>query len=183
MVEPLILYGKEDAVQEITGSVSGIRGADGPYTKGKVGGSNSFYVVYDQSGWERNAFKVSSTSMVIVDGNAVVDFGFAAKSAQGFPKDGITFFKHFWFCGVSYHFTNSNANVMELIRGPSSMIITKGWWTFYKQPNFQGEKMTINGETKFGPGLRMGLPPDFNDRVKSIEYSDTNAQLQFLEQN
>ena len=34
--------------------------------------------------------------------------------------------------------------------------------------------MTLNGETKFGPGLRMSLPPEFNDRVKSIEYSETN---------
>ena len=37
MVEPLILYGKQDVVQEIAGTVSNIGGADGPYIKGKVG--------------------------------------------------------------------------------------------------------------------------------------------------
>ena len=110
--------------------------------------------------------------MVIVDSNTVVDFGIAAQSVQGFPKDGITIFKHYWFCGVSHH---SNTNVGELIGGgPSSVIITKGWWTFYKQPNFQRKKLTIDGEMKFGPGLRMDLPAEFNDRVKSIEYSATN---------
>ena len=55
--------------------------------------------------------------MVIVDSNTVVDFGIAAQSVQGFPKDEITIFKHYWFCGVSHHFTNSNTNVGELIRG------------------------------------------------------------------
>ena len=177
MAEPLILFGKQDAIRELNGSVGNLRtgvDADAPYTKGKVGGSNSFYVVYDQDNWERQTFQVSSTSTVVVDGEAVLDFGFEAQSVQGFTKDGITLFKHYWFCGVSHHFTSSNANVQDLIPGPSSMIITKGWWTFYNQPNFQGEKMTLNGETKFGPGVRMNLPPEFNDRVKSIEYSTTN---------
>ena len=180
--ESLILYGEKDEVTEVIGNITGTSGS---YTKAKIEGSNSFYVVYRHKKWDSThktfdvhgaskvVAKAGSTSMVIVDGNAVVDLGFKAQSAQGFPKNGITFFKHDWFCGHSRHCTDSIASGTEFLKGPSSMIITKGWWTFYKEPDFKGEMLTLNGQTKFGPGIRMGLPPDFCDNVKSIKYSDT----------
>ena len=189
--EPLLLYDEKGAVQKVDGNITGPGSGHSSYTKGKVDGSNSFYVVYRRKKWdcakktytvgESGQFQAStgkevtagSTSMLIVDGNAVVDFGFAAQSAQGFAKDGITFFQHDWFCGRARHHTNSIASGTEFLKGPSSMIITKGWWTFYKEPNFKGEMLTLNGQTKFGPGIRMGLPPDFCDNVKSIKYSET----------
>ena len=78
------------------------------YTKGKIEGDQSYYLVYDNTDF------CKVTTMRIVKGNEFVDFGFVARSCKGFDTDGIDLFQTSYFCGNSHHFASSNDDISAL---------------------------------------------------------------------
>ena len=114
---------------------------------------------------------------MIVDCKHTTEFGFTAESAQGFNRDGITVFEHYFFCGNGKSYTSSNPNITQdfptgKIPGASSIIITKGWWSLYTDTTYNSI-VNFNGGTRFGPGTRITGLQGYNDRVKSIKYFET----------
>ena len=149
------------------------------YTQGKMDGCDSYFVVYSVPNYNNANDPTAYTLTAVVDSKKTTEFGFTAQSAQGFDKDGITIFEHYWFGGNAKSYTSSTADITEdfpvgEIPGASSFIITKGWWSLYTQKNFEGI-ITLNAGTRFGPGTRFsGLPkPEYNDQVQSIQCFDT----------
>lgn len=165
MAQPLILYSDNGNLKAVYGANSNINSE--AYTKGKVDCSDSYYVIYSGANF------IEPGSKAIVDSSYVTDFGFAAKSAAGFKKDGITLFQHYSFSGNGQNFTDSVPDTTVLFPGISSFIVTKGWWTLYTGKNFTGQMVTNRKITKFGPGIRYDVPLEFNDKVQSIQYSPT----------
>ena len=172
----LILSNNQGLSQTMTvyGDISSI--SDSKYEQGKMDGTNSYFVVYSVPNYYDNPTAASTVSTV-VDCQDTTRFGFNVKSAQGFDRNGITVFEHYYFCGNGKDYTESNSDITvnfppNTIPGASSIIITKGWWSLYSQKNYQG-LITINAGTRFGPGTRINGLGSVNDKVQSIKHFST----------
>ena len=162
VTQPIVIYGANPSISESSG-----------YTQGKMDGSHSFFVVYSVPEYNTNQPTADSTKTAIVDSHHTVKFGFTAQSTQGFNRDGITIFEHYFFCGNAKTYASSCPNITadftpSTIPGASSIIITEGWWSLYTGENYCNI-VTFNGGQRFGPGTRITGLQSFNDKVKSIK--------------
>ena len=143
------------------------------YTQGKVDGSDSYYIVYSVDNFNTQNQDVFDTSM-IVDSNQITEFGLTAVSTQGFDKSGIVLFQNGGFCGQGKLYTTSDPDITETFppghAGVSSFIVHKGWWSLYTQKNYNSSEINVSGVTKFGPGSRVNIPTEYNDKLESIKY-------------
>ena len=142
--------------------------ASNAYTQGKMDGLDSYFVVYSVP----NYFPAGIPA--IVDSTSAVEFGFTARSVQGFNKEGMTVFHDFFFCGNARNYTSTSEDITGTSPGASSVIINKGWWSLYTQKNCSPESIVaINNATRFGPGIRISGLQSANDKVQSIQYFET----------
>ena len=159
--QPIHVYGAQASIPSSNG-----------YTQSKIDGPASYFVVYSVPDYNNHPH-ATSTKSAIVDSQNTTSAGFTIESAQGFNKEGIAVFEHYFFCGNGKSYTSSNPNItadfpIGKIQGASSIIITKGWWSLYTGPNYTNI-VTFNGGSRFGPGTRItGLQSD-NDKVQSIQ--------------
>ena len=116
--QPMAIYGAQPSILASSG-----------YTEGKMDGSDSYFVVYSVPDYNDTA-GAQSTRTAIVDSQSTTKFGFTAQSTQGFNRDGITLFEHYFFCGKGKTYANSNPNITGDFpsggQGASSVIITEG---------------------------------------------------------
>ena len=169
----LVLYSsKEDVSPQLVYNDNVNIGERAKYTQGKVDGSDSYYIVYSVENFNVQNQNVFDTS-VVVDSNQTTEFGLTAVSAQGYDKSGIVLFEHGGFCGQGKLYTTSNPDITGTFpphtKGVSSFIVHKGWWSLYTQKDYS-HRMNISGQTKFGPGSRVNIPTDYNDKMESIKY-------------
>ena len=144
------------------------------YTQGKVDGSDSYFIVYGVDKFDVQDLNPSG-QRVVVDSNQTTEFGFTARSAQGFDKSGIVLFQHGHFSGQAKLYTKSNPDITGTFPsnsdgGVSSFIVHKGWWSLYTEKNYLSSPVNINRVVRFGPGSRVNLSLESNDKVQSIEY-------------
>lgn len=143
------------------------------YTQGKMDGSDSYFVAYSVPNYNARGFTREGMP-AIVDSTSNVEFGFTARSVQGFNKEGITVFQDYFFCGKARNYTSTTEDITGTLPGASSVIINKGWWSLYTQKNCSpGSIVTINNGTRFGPGTRISGLQSANDKVQSIQYFET----------
>ena len=159
--QPMAVYGAQSNISTSCG-----------YTQGKMDGSDSYFVVYSVPNYNCQP-TADSTKTAIVDSHHTTKFGFTAQSTQGFNRDGITIFEHYFFCGNAKTYASSCPNITadftpSTIPGASSIIITEGWWSLYTGENYCNI-VTFNGGQRFGPGTRITGLQSFNDKVKSIK--------------
>ena len=128
------------------------------YNKARVDGSKSFYIVYSKPEFF-DTHEHSSTSSVIVDSSCDALLGFTARSMQGWDKDGIILLEHHWYFGTGHTYTTSTPDITHEFpsgyRGASSIIVMKGYWSLYKDKNYNGIKISLNGKSEFGPGTHL----------------------------
>ena len=152
--------------------------ASSGYTQGKMDGSDSYFVVYSIKDYN-DTKGAQSTRTAIVDSQRTTNFGFTAQSTQGFNRDGITLFEHYFFCGKGKTYDNSNSNITgdfpSGVPGVSSVIITEGWWSLYKSKNYSNI-VEFNKEKRFGPGTRITGLQGANDKVQSIRRFETSTE-------
>ena len=144
------------------------------FTKGKVDGSDSFYIVYSKPDFNDDSTTTPQDS-TIVNSTDNVDLGFTARSTQGWDKVGITVLEHYWYGGTGHTYITSNPDITpefppEKREGASSFIVMKGVWSLYTEKNYNGIKITIDGKDEFGPGDKVPEIGAASDRVLSIEY-------------
>lgn len=138
------------------------------YTKARVDGSDSFYIVYRKADFHDDVDSGSSDSYIVNSTNDV-NLGFIAKSTQGWDKTGITVLEHAWFCGTGQTYKSSNPDITDHFppgdRAVSSFIVMKGVWSLYTEKNYKGIKISIDGEVEFGPGRQIHSLGPANDKV------------------
>ena len=153
----------------------------GTFTQGHVDNQtspNSFYMVYDKADYGKSEGSTTQAKMVPADplndqgrsGN--VQFGFTAKSTQGFDlaEPGIILFEHPKYIGNSAQYFESHESLDIPARywdGVSSFIITGGKWELYTKENFHQPKVVLNSKTTLGPGYYDDNTA-FDDKIKSI---------------
>lgn len=145
------------------------------YTKAKVDGNDSYYVVYkDPNYTDYPTNKPTKLSYKIIDSTSDVTLGFTARSTQGWNKTGITLFEHEFYNGTGRNFESSDNNITEKFphgnQGVSSIIVMKGIQGLYTQEHYQGVHIIVDGEKEFGPGTKIESLGDLQDKVKSIKY-------------
>lgn len=149
---------------------------DDDYEKGRIDGTQSFYIVYSTPQYGEGA---SSTQSVIVDSQYEVKFGFKVRSTQGWDKKGITLMEHSNYCGTGVTFSNTEVDITSLFptgrfQGVSSFIVMKGVWALYTGKNRGGTRIKINGVSEFGPGYQTESLGVVNNLIQSIEYLRDN---------
>lgn len=145
---------------------------EGEFVSGKVDGTDSFYIVYSTTYYGEGG---CSDKSVIVDSQNEVNFGFMAKSTQGWNKVGITVFEHpsYHGTGVTYARTENDVTSSFPPRHSqkiSSFIVMKGVWALYTRKNMRGKQIEIDGKKEFGPGSRIECLQDPSDRIRSVVY-------------
>ena len=149
---------------------------DDDYRKGRIDGIESFYIVYSTPQYGKGA---PSTQSVIVDSQYDINFGFMARSAQGWDKNGITLMEHSNYRGRGVTFTHTEVDITSLFptrqsQGVSSFIVMKGVWALYTGKNLGRTRIKINGVSEFGPGYQSEFLGAVNDLIQSIEYLRDN---------
>ena len=141
-------------------------------TNGRVDGTQSFYVVYNEPGYLKGAKDWSANSSKIVDGPNEIELGFTARSAQGWDKVGISIMEHIYYCGTGETYRSSNPDITTSFpsgdAGVSSFFVSKGVWAVYSEKNYKGVQLEVDGKTEFGPGFRAPCMRA-NDVVKSVK--------------
>ena len=143
------------------------------FTKGRVDGNDSFYVIYPEPNYMDDEPDSQRKSKVIKT-SAETEIGFVARSAQGWNKEGISLFEHRNFCGTGETYKSSNEDITSTFppgkdEGLSSFIVWTGIWSVYKDKNY-GLKININGKDEFGPGTQICvITGAANDLIKSIK--------------
>ena len=140
-------------------------------TLGKIDGSASFYVVYRDPDYQETNWDAECSK--IVDGSTEIEFGFTARSTQGFDKVGISLFEHIYYCGTGGTFKSSYPDITDSFpagdRGASSFIVMKGVWALYTEKNYKGIQLSVDRQNEFGPGTRISFINPGNDMVKSVK--------------
>ena len=150
--------------------------ADGDFERGKIDGTESYYIVYSTPQYGDGQRGQS----VVVDSRSDVNFGFTARSTQGWKKDGIVVMEHVNYNGTGVPFTHSNVDITPSFpntsgaSGASSFIVMKGVWSLYTGKNNGGTKIEINGVSEFAAGHKEAFVRDANDMIQSIKYVRDN---------
>ena len=147
---PQEIYDDEDEIPEDFG-----------FTSGKIGGSTSFYVVYSEIDY------CSKETVRILDSPSMVEFGFVARSLQGWNKVGISIFDEN-YCGVGDTYESSTPSITDMFGDEAhSFIVMKGVWAVYSEVNYEGIQISVDGKNEFGPGSR--IPSVKPESVKSVK--------------
>ncbi len=138
---------------------------EGSYTRAMCEGARSFYVIYD-----RESFAANCKSL-IVDSTTERDMGRPIRSLQGYNKQGLILFPHPNYCGQGALFTQDDPNILDQFpegsEGVSAVVVHKGTWALYSEPNHRGTRISINGKDSFGPGTCITYGG--YDKVKSVK--------------
>ena len=102
----------------------------------------------------------------------------AAALASG---DSITLFDGYANTGTPYTFTASTPNVGAIAGRVSSFVVTSGRWSLYSGYDYGGTKISLHGETEFGPGTynfctTTSCEP-FNDKTLSVKLLSSKITL------
>lgn len=139
---------------------------DGTYTRAKCEGSRSFFVCYDRENFSFNS------KTLIVESTAERDFGRPIRSLQGYDKQGLVLFTDSNYCGQGSLFTQDDPNILDQFpqggQGVSSMVVHRGTWAMYSEPNHRGIRISVDGKDSFPPGTRIPSGK-FNDKVRSVK--------------
>ena len=123
---------------------------DGDYRKAKCTGTRTFFVIYDKVGF------ASDSKSMVVDSEKEVNMGVRIRSLQGYDKKGLVLFAHPNYCGQGALFTQDDPNIIDQFpsssEGVSALVVHKGRWALYSEPNYMGTKIAIDGKDEFGPG-------------------------------
>ena len=167
--DPIVLSGSLGS-EQIYGARRDIPQSD-RMTMGKVDGSKAFYVVYRDPNYQETGWTAESSK--IVDSSRDIEFGFTARSTQGWDKVGISVFEHIYYCGTGETYKSSYPDITGTFpaggRGASSFIVMKGVWAIYSERNYKGIQIAVDGRNEFGPGSRISFINPANDMVKSIK--------------
>ena len=140
-------------------------------TLGKVDGSKSFYVVYRDPDYQEANWTAECSK--IVHSPSEIEFGFTARSTQGWDKVGISLFEHIYYCGTGGTYKSSYPDITGTFpagdRGASSFIVMEGVWAIYSEKNYKGIQIAVDGRNEFGPGSRISFINPGNDMVKSVK--------------
>ena len=71
---------------------------DNGFTKGKVDGTDSFYLVYSKPDFHDNTG--NSSTVKIVETTSDVNLGFTARYTQGWDRLGISVLEAYWYGGT-----------------------------------------------------------------------------------
>ena len=110
---------------------------DGDFKKGRIDGTESYYIVYSTPQYGEG---VSSAQSVIVNSQYDINFGFMARSTQGWNKTGITLMEHLSYSRTGVTFTHTEVDITSSFstgqfEGASFFIVMKGVWALYTGKN------------------------------------------------
>lgn len=179
-----LILGSDIGFRSFLGKERNIPESDG-FSRGKLEDNDeSFYIVYNQPDFADYAPSSvdDESGMEIFDTDIEAKFiRFNIRSLQGFDKTGIVVFEHQYYNGTGINYTKSDPDISTAFptmqeSGASSFIVSKGVWSLYTEPNYNGVKLSFEGTSEFGPGMRIQIPrntaPD--NRIRSVRYIREN---------